>query len=134
VSVVVEGFTAPTLLSAPQGRAEQLSAPLPGEVEWKRSRWGRCSACGQPGPLVRHHVLLAQIVRLIAPERVWDLRNSMDLGMRCPCHERHHAGGEHRLPASAIPTAAIAFTRELLGDERARIYLYRRYNHKKGVR
>lgn len=96
----------------------------PGWREWTAAVFGDCAACGHPGRLERHHVVHAQHVR--DPAKVFDLRNSLLLGVHCRCHSRHTTAAE-RLPASAITADNLAFMLELLGEDAAALYIGRYY-------
>lgn len=100
----------------------------PGELAWKTHPAGGCAVCGNYGPLVRHHILLAQIVRRAGGD-VWDLRNGLLVGdpWTCSCHARHHAGGDGRIPFSKVPSVAVAFAVETVGEGPAAEYFERRY-------
>lgn len=98
----------------------------PGREEWKRPHWGRCALCGERGLLIRHHVVLEQHVRAEFGNP-YDLRNALPLGAYCRCHRLHHQAAA-RIPRSAIPPAAVEFAVELLGPERAELYLARYYS------
>ena len=90
-------------------------------------KWGRCSGCGQRGRLFAHHVLLAQYVERVAPDRLYDPANRMLLGP-C-CHSGHHSYGveDRRIPMERVPAAARAFAIEVIGDGPAERYFSRRY-------
>lgn len=58
----------------------------------------------------------------------WDRANEMLLGRWCSCHALHHEPNRRRvLPLSKVPAAAVAFGVRLMGEDRAYIYLGRRY-------
>lgn len=96
----------------------------PGYKAWHAAVYGNCAVCDHPGRLERHHVLHEQHV--VDPARVWDLANSLLLGVHCRCHSRHTTAAE-RLPASAITAQNLAFMVELLGEDRAADYVVRYY-------
>ena len=86
---------------------------------------GRCEACGQPGRLIAHHVVLAQ---KLTPEQRGDTRNRMLLGRYCDCHEMHHSHGtDRRIAYFKVSDAAVQFAVEVLGAGPAAFYFYRRY-------
>ncbi len=107
--------------AATRGRSE------PGYEAWKTPIRGDCAACGQPGPLVRHHVLPEQRVRREGGD-VYDPRNSMELGRWCVCHEQH-TNASHRLAMVLVPDDAIDYTSELLGPGAAYDFFIRTYGH-----
>lgn len=97
----------------------------PGYKAWHTPVFGRCEACGKPGLLLRHHVVLEQHVRAAGGDP-YDLRNAMALGYySCACH-RHHHHAVRRLSIRAVPDEAVAFCSELLGPA-AGAYLSRYY-------
>ena len=96
----------------------------PGYKAWHAPVFGRCAVCDHPGRLERHHILHEQHVPDEA--RVWDLANSLLLGVHCRCHSRHTNAAE-RLPASAITPGNLAFMVELLGEDQAADYVVRYY-------
>jgi hypothetical protein len=100
----------------------------PGYREWHQPISGVCAICGRAGALQRHHVVLEQHIRQVDPARVWDLRGSMLLGVWCEkrCHGRHHSAFR-RLPASKLTPVHLGFMVELLGEDRAAIYVARYY-------
>jgi hypothetical protein len=75
-----------------------------------------------------HHILLEQIVLREAPERQYDLANRMLLGERC-CHAGHHGPGvkDTRLDFACVPSAAVLFAVEVIGEGPAEAYFQRRY-------
>lgn len=89
--------------------------------------FGRCTAprCSWRGRLVRHHVVYEQHVRAAGGDP-WDQANAMLLGTGCTCHADHHSG-KARLPVWAIPQTAMDFAIELLGTDRAALYIARYY-------
>jgi hypothetical protein len=102
----------------------------PGYRAWKAPVFGCCALCGGGSQrLERHHCMSEQHVRAIDPAKVWDIRNSLVLGMHCSarCHSRHTTAAA-RLPASLIPAPAIEFMIELVGAERADLYIDRYYS------
>jgi hypothetical protein len=96
----------------------------PGYREWHTPAWGRCQACGAPGLLVRHHVILAQHLRALGADP-WDMRNALQLGAYCDCHRRHHDAAR-RLSVRCVPDAAIVLVSECYGAG-AGAYLSRYY-------
>ena len=70
----------------------------------------------------------AQVVRREGGDP-WDLRNALDVGTEavCRCHARQHSAFQ-RIPLSRIPDAALDFIIELLGSERAALWLASHYS------
>lgn len=98
----------------------------PGFAEWHEPRRGKCRVCGRRGRLLRHHVVYEQHVRNMGGDP-WDLRNAMDVGAHCDCHELHH-GGSARISAERLPEDAVRFAVRLMGRDRARAYIGRYYS------
>lgn len=96
----------------------------PGYWEWHAPVYGRCCVCGERGRLERHHVVLEQHLRALG-RPAWDLRNSMLLGMHCPCHGKH-TNAAQRLSLDAVPDEAIRFATDVYGPA-AGDYLTRHY-------
>ncbi len=97
----------------------------PGYAAWHAPIFGVCSVCGQRGPLERHHVVGEQVVRRERGDP-YDLRNSLELGRYCACHRRH-TSAVARLPVSVLRSEHLAFMVELLGEDRAALYVVRYY-------
>jgi len=97
----------------------------PGYEEWHRTRYGRCAVCGRRGTILRHHLVYEQHVRRAGGDP-WDLRNALDVGALCACHQRHHTAAR-RIPLRLIPAKAHTFATELLGPARAELYWSRYY-------
>ena len=116
----------PTTRAAAKRKAKLAE---PGRAEWKAERNGPCGVCGRRGRLLRHHVVYEQHVRNEGGDP-WDLRNALDVGRYCDCHDKHHRSGPGRvpIPLRKIPTEAYAFARELLGEDRADDYFGRYYS------
>lgn len=98
-----------------------------GERRWYAALGHRCEhpACpGDCGRLCLHHVVYRQHVEGAAGD-VWDTRNAMTIG--AGCHLSHHVRGRRVIPASALPTSAYDFARDLLGPGGAYEYIRRRY-------
>lgn len=91
-------------------------------------RHGPCDVCGRYGRLTAHHVVQEQVVRRVAPDRVWDVANRLLLGWSC-CHVKHHHPGvkDTRIAFEELPERAVEFGREILGDGPAAIYFARNY-------
>jgi hypothetical protein len=96
-----------------------------GYREWHAPIFGCCSACGERGPLERHHVVTERHVRLAGGDP-YDLRNSLELGRYCLCH-RDHTSAARRLKVSVLTSEHLAFMVELLGEDRACAYVVRMY-------
>lgn len=93
-----------------------------------RARWAQgaktiCARCGARRGLEQHHVVYAQHVRRAGGD-AFDPANSLTLCRAC--HANHHAGA-HRLAHECLSEANLAFAEKLLGAERMRDYLARRY-------
>lgn len=116
----------PSAASRARKRA-RVKAERPGRVVWKEERTGPCGVCGRRGRLLRHHVVYEQHVRREGGDP-WDLRNALDVGRYCDCHDAHHRSGPGRrpIPLAKVPEEAIAFAVDLLGEDRAVDY-FRRY-------
>lgn len=81
--------------------------------------------CGQPGLLLRHHVVTEAHVRLAGGDP-WDLRNALAVGAHCRCHSRHHQAAA-RIARATLPSQAVQFAVDLLGEAGAELYLSRFY-------
>jgi hypothetical protein len=106
--------------------------------EWEIERAHRVSfraharrqrACQNPycehktAPWQAHHIIYEQHVKKEGWPK-YDDRNALRL---CnACHARHHDGTTFRIPLAVIPTCAIEYAREVLGDY-ANDYLMRHY-------
>ena len=114
-------------VSAKRARHLRVVRDEPGREEFKRIWMGVCSVCGAPGLVRRHHVCYEQAVRR-ANGNPWDLRNAMTVGLHetCACHSRQHTAVK-RIPLAAVPTEAIEFAVELLGQFNAAVYLASHY-------
>ncbi len=120
-----------TLRPSARSRAKaRAKLAEPGRAEWKSEvPHGRCQGCGKRGRRMRHHVFREQDVRREGGDP-WDQANAMLLGVPfvCSCHEWHHESSRRRvLPLKKVPCAAIEFGVRLMGEDRARSYLARRY-------
>jgi hypothetical protein len=91
----------------------QKRLQLPGEEAWKAAHRGPCSICKHPGLLVRHHVVEKKHIR--DPALKYDMRNAMELGAHCPCHE-WHTNAAKRVRVDQLPADAVAFAYQLFGD------------------
>lgn len=98
-----------------------------GERRWRAALTGRCAMCRAPGGgrfrLVLHHVCYRQHLRAIGGDE-YDPRNALTLCSEC--HSQHHSRVA-TLPLDVIPRQAIGFLVDLLGQERAELYLNRYY-------
>jgi hypothetical protein len=103
-------------------RKRKNNRKAPGK--WLRKRKARCERCNRRAPrLPLHHVVYRQHVEKEGGD-VWDPRNAMTL---CDdCHDAHH-DRVAIIPTSALPRSAVQFAVELMGQDRARIYLARYY-------
>ena len=84
----------------------------------------RCGSCGtRRGPFHLHHVIYRQEVRRNRGNQK-DPANLMPLCV--PCHQDHHAR-KRPVPLARVPAEAVEFAVRLLGEDRAHVYLTRRY-------
>lgn len=115
-------------------RVQPVPKPRPvrsvAEQLWKEPHKGICVNCGKSGWMIRHHVVKQQHVHAEGGDE-WDLRNAMDLGATCVCHEMHHKSSvsDMRILLTKIPDEAVEFAFELLGRG-AHFYLRRHYRDK----
>lgn len=124
-----------------QATRRVVRALEPGEAEWKRKRWGRCSICQTYGRVIFHHILTEQEIRRATSEEqqaagvVWDMRNALMVGApvafygNCQCHASHHLPGtrDTRISYTKVSFAAREFTLEILGNGPAVEYFRRHY-------
>lgn len=117
-------------MTAATSRRQRLRRDLAERwAETARSR--SCVACGGPPPSCGHHVVYQQTVRRecrtlgleFAVVR-FDVRNLMGVCGRC--HDRHHSRSRP-ISARLLSADNWEFASWLLGMERARAYVERRY-------
>lgn len=113
---------------SPLKRKPRVKRDEPGRDAWKASKAGPCQ-CGCHRfsmHLERHHVIELQRIRQEGRDDLaWDLRNSMLLHPHC--HGRH-TSAMHRIAIERIPEEALAFAVDLLGEDRAALYIARYYD------
>lgn len=96
----------------------------PDQRAWEAPRRGWCAICDKFGWILRHHVVYRQHC---PAGKEWDLRNSLDVGTWCDCHEHHHKQKrEWKIALTKLADANLDFAFEVKGAG-AYDYLARRY-------
>lgn len=110
-----------------RGRPKPVNRNDPARIAWKEPTGGYCQ-CGCQRfsmHLEGHHVLEAQLLKREGREDVlWDPRNRMMLAPAC---HSNHTSAFRRIALKAVPAPAVAFAVEVLGEDRAALYLARMY-------
>lgn len=97
--------------------------------EWQAAKAGRCALCPSRQGLHIHHVVYEQHVRREGGD-IYDPRNGMTLCFKH--HFEHHNAYNRRIDRARLPAAAIEFAVELMGADRAELYLSRYYSTTEG--
>jgi len=98
---------------------------LPAEFfRWAAQKQERCASCGTRGPWDAHHALYEQHLRKEGFP-LFDPRNALRLCR--DCHANHHAGAR-RIKTASLTTENLAYMVEVLGPDRAELYIARQYD------
>lgn len=99
----------------------------PARIAWKVPHGGFCQ-CGCDRfalHLERHHIVALSTIRQEGRlDLEFDLRNSLLLHPHC---HSWHTDASRRIPLAAVPSVALDFAVELLGRDRAALYMARFY-------
>lgn len=114
-----------------RSRPKRVDRTDPARIEWKIVHAGPCDCgCHRFSMHLDHHHVVSQqeIKREGREDMLWDPRNGMYLHPLC--HERH-TRAMRRIPLERVSGAALAFAVDLLGVERAALYVARHYGRER---